>query len=90
MKKLLCVNSQKIVYKTKYVEITSHGTGLVEGEVYITRGKPYYDENNRLCYFIDGLGEKLACRFTELLSDTEEERIAEKAIKKLKEEFELN
>ncbi len=65
------------------------GKGLEEGKVYITRGKPFKcEDTGRPVYYIEGLGQKLCCRFTELLE--EEEDSAEKMISKLKEEFELN
>lgn len=80
--KLLCINSKDI--KTKnYLYI---GTGLEEGKIYSTKGKPFIDGENELYYYIDGLGARLCRRFTELLDDS----ISEMAITKLKEEFQLN
>lgn len=82
--KLLCVNA-KIIKSKKF-----HHTGdnLVEGEIYITNCKQFTDEDGFLCYYIEGLGAKLACRFAELLEEDKSE--AEKAIEKLKKEMELS
>lgn len=85
MKKLLCINAKLIVFSN----IRCHGGGLKEGEIYETKGKPFIDEYGHENYYIKGLGVKLCCRFTELLEDREEQS-AEKALEKLKEEFQLN
>jgi len=81
--KLLCINNKTI----KTNNISHAGGGLKEGEVYITRGKSFIGEGGEVCYYIEGLGSKLCCRFTELLDEKAE---AELAIEKLKEEFQLN
>lgn len=79
--KLLCINNKDIITnRFTYVAIN-----LVEGEIYETRGKSFRDEYGQLCYYVDGVGIRLCCRFTELLEDK-----SELAMKKLKEEFELN
>lgn len=81
--KLLCINARKIetekfVYK---------GSGLEEGKIYETKGKPFLGEDSNFKYYIEGLGTRLASRFTELLDEKSEEDIA---IEKLKQEFQLN
>lgn len=85
--KLLCINNKLITKETPTGIFSQWGEGLVEGESYITRGKSYIDEDGDLCYYIEGLGSRLCCRFTELL---DERSISEIAIEKLKEEFQLN
>ena len=67
--KLLCVNDKNILRTVNDRKVLSLGLGLVEGDVYTTRGKQFVDVDNDLCYYIEGLGVKLACRFTELLED---------------------
>ena len=85
--KLLCINDKYI----KHNNITSRGAGLKEGETYITKGKPYAGTTGDPVYYIEGLGAKLCCRFTELLDERDEaERESDFAIEKLKEEFQLN
>lgn len=86
--KLLCINNKEIIVKTATEIIVHNGEGLIEGEVYETRGKAFKDEDEILCYYIEGLGIRLCQRFTELLD--EEKTAEEKAIDKLKEEFQLN
>lgn len=83
--KLLCINNKKIEFKT----VIQHGTGLEEGKIYKTVGKKFNNEYGQPCYYIEGLGQKLCCRFTELLED-EKESESEIAVRKLKEEFQLN
>lgn len=79
--KLLCVNARIIRTKTTNYS----GDGLVEGEEYTTRGKPYMNAEGKPLYYIEGLGGRLCCRFTELLETPEE-----KFMSNLKEEFQLN
>ena len=79
--KLLCINNRKIS-KPPFV---CSGQGLEEGKIYTTKGKPF-EEDGMMNYYIEGLGVKLCCRFTEVL----EEDKAEIMISKLKEEFQLN
>lgn len=81
--KLLCINSKPIESKT-YINM---GYGLEEGKIYETKGKPFREEGSDLCYYIEGLGSKLVCRFTELLEEKSKE---DASIEKLKREFELN
>jgi hypothetical protein len=65
--KLLCINTEDIITNG----ITNNGGAeLKEGEIYTTRGKPCIDSVSNLpCYYIDGIGRKLCCRFTELLDE---------------------
>jgi hypothetical protein len=79
--KLLCVNSQMIEIKEGNHITRYHGAGLKEGEIYITRGKSFKSESGLYNYYIDGLGPRLACRFTELLED--EDTIEEVSLEKL-------
>lgn len=66
--KLLCIETKDIVIG----EWTYWGgKNLKEGEIYTTRGKPFKNDSGQLCYYIDGIGRKLCCRFTELLDDTD-------------------
>jgi hypothetical protein len=66
--KLLCINDNSIFNRDEDGNTReSQGWGLIEGHVYTTRGKKYVDEDGDECYYIDGLGSRLACRFTELL-----------------------
>lgn len=81
--KLLCINDKIINYPT----VNQYGTLLKEGNIYETKGKSYNNSYGQPCYYIEGIGTKLVCRFTELLYDETDE---EKAISKLKEEFQLN
>jgi len=93
MKKLLCVNAKIIEYidpETKE-RLKLHPVGLEEGKVYITRGAPFMAEHSCYCYYIEGIGQRLASRFTDLLDDdVEEELQAEKAIVDIKNELNLN
>jgi hypothetical protein len=91
--KLLCVNPKIIEIKEGNHITRYHGTGLKEGEIYITRGKPFKSETGMDNYYIDGLGPRLACRFTELLE--EEDTVEEVSLEELlvdaleKENYEL-
>lgn len=85
--KLLCINNRLITKETATQIFRQRGEGLVEGESYITRGKSFKDEDGDLCYYIEGFGARLCCRFTELL---DERSVSEITIEKLKEEFQLN
>lgn len=82
--KLLCINDKKIRIETDTHIFEASGECLKEGNEYDTRGKTFKDEDGLDCYYIEGVGAKLACRFTELLE--EQEIVATKAINKLKEE----
>ena len=76
MKELLCINDTKI----KIGGITYSGESLKEGQTYFTRGKIFETHHGVKCYYIEGLGIRLACRFTELLDNNESEIMS---IKKL-------
>jgi hypothetical protein len=92
MKKLLCINAKVIKHFDPETEKTwiLHPVGLEEGDVYITRGAQYLTEHGTYCYYIEGLGSRLASRFTDLLDDdTEEEVQAEKALVSIKNELNL-
>jgi hypothetical protein len=66
--KLLCINDKPIIRHDVNGNLRkSLAYMLTEGEVYTTRGKRYIDEDGDECYYIDGLGSRLAIRFTELL-----------------------
>jgi len=80
--KLLCIDNKPIVINN-YIGM---GTGLIEGEIYETKGKSFIRKDGNLCYYIEGLGARMVCRFTELLDEKYKEDIA---IEKLKEEFKL-
>jgi len=74
--KLLCV-------KTGIINVDGvdyNGEGLKEGEVYETDCKPFINSDGIKCYYIKGLGEKMCCRFAELLDDKAAETVAEKSI----------
>ncbi len=81
--KLLCINNKEIVIDN----IRFIPGGLEEDKDYVTRGKPFTSSSGQLCYYIEGIGKRLCCRFTELL---EGENKAKIALNKLKREFELN
>lgn len=68
---LLCINNKELKLKIKDSTILCNGEGLKEGSLYKTKGKPYVCSSGIRCYYIDGLGEKLECRFTEYLEDKE-------------------
>ena len=85
--KLLCINNKDIIVELPNETICCNASDLTEGQEYITRGKPFKDEDNQLCYYIDGIGNRLCIRFTELL---EESNTAEKAIEQIKRELQLN
>ena len=73
--KLLCINTEDIIINGIN---NIGGKELNEGEIYTTRGKPCIDSvSKQPCYYIDGIGRRLCCRFTELLeeSDKKEESI---------------
>src|SRR6187401_1156999 len=93
MKKLLCVNAKIIEYidpETKE-KLNLIPAGLEEGKIYITRGAPFMAEHGCYCYYIEGIGQRLASRFTDLLDDDVEEEVqAEKAIVDIKNELNLN
>ena len=69
--KLLCINDKLIVSKGTGYICRHTGDGLKDGQTYTTNGKPFTDEYGQQCYYIDGLGSKLCCRFTELLDQSE-------------------
>jgi len=92
MKKLLCINTKIIKFIDPKTEKkwTLIPAGLEEGKIYITRGAPFLTEHGAICYYIEGLGERLASRFTDLLDDsTEEEVEAEMALVSIKNELNL-
>jgi hypothetical protein len=63
--KLLCINADAIIIDS----YNCIGEGLVEGEEYNTRGGVYLDKYGLESYYIDGLGDKLACRFIPVLEE---------------------
>ena len=68
--KLICINASKItVRRNNGVETIHNGRGLVEGNTYETKAKPYIDNNGLECYYIVGLGSKIKSRFAEALDD---------------------
>ena len=66
--KLLCVNTKDIIINNR---LKYGGRSLKEGEIYTTKGKPYIS-NGEMCYYIDGIGTKMCCRFTGVLDEKEE------------------
>jgi hypothetical protein len=86
--KLLCINNKEIVIDGS---CCYGGEELTEGEVYTTRGKPFKSQltNGKWvdCYYIDGIGARLAMRFTELVDGEEEEENEESFIIKKKKEL---
>lgn len=81
--KLLCINAGVIEKNGLQCE----GKDLEEGKIYETKAKSFIGKSGAENYYIEGVGARLACRFAELL---EEKDKASEAIKKLKEEFQLN
>lgn len=81
--KLLCINAKLIIRTQNEKTYRHNATQLIEGKIYETFGKPYYNDINNYVYYINGLGEKMACRFTEVL---ESSFISKKSL----EEIELN
>ncbi len=79
--KLLCVNPKMIEIKEGNHITRYHGTDLKEGEIYVTRGKPFKSESGMNNYYIEGLGPRLVCRFTELLE--EEDTVEEVSLEEL-------
>jgi hypothetical protein len=59
MKTLICVN----VLPIEREDVVYHGNNLVLGATYKTSCKEFIDEYGNICYYIDNLGSKLACRF---------------------------
>lgn len=70
--RLLCINNKLIISRVG----RHHGAELIEGKVYNTKANQYLDAVGMGCYYIDGIGEKLSCRFFEL-EDEKEEMIIE-------------
>jgi len=70
--RVLCINNKLIVSRVG----RHHGAELREGKVYNTISNSYMDAVGMECYYIDGIGEKLKCRFIEL-EDEKEEMIIE-------------
>jgi len=66
--KLLCINNKDINIDGR---LHWGGRELKEGEIYTTKGKPFMSVNKQMCYYIDGFGSKMCCRFTELLEETD-------------------
>jgi tRNA U34 2-thiouridine synthase MnmA/TrmU len=67
---LLCVDASIIVSKLDKDKTHEHtGEGLKEGQIYTTNGKIFEYKHGLMCYYIEGLGIKLACRFTEVLKE---------------------
>lgn len=65
--KLLCINNKDITINGL---LHYGGRDLKEGEIYTTKGKPF-NNNGQMCYYIDGIGSRMCCRFTEVLDETD-------------------
>ena len=77
--KLLCINAGII----KIGNVDCCGTGLKEGEIYTTKGEPFYYKHGELEYYIDGLGPKLMRRFTKAIDQNiKSKKSIEEQIKK--------
>jgi len=68
---LICINNKLITLRGENGNLIKHdGTrsgGLIEGEIYNTKGEPFLDEDGLECYYITGKGMFLAIRFTKAL-----------------------
>ena len=67
--KLLCIDASPIIsIDSDSSRRTHQGHGLKEGEIYETKGELFTNYFGDSVYYIQGLGIRLACRFTKALS----------------------
>jgi hypothetical protein len=65
---LRCINDKAITIETPFEILLCENDDLVYGQNYKTaNSEPYLNENCIFVYDVEGIGERLACRFNELI-----------------------